>query len=85
MQIKSLWSFSDQILINQPLIIARMFIFQFTVVPQELDKNSRERDQRRGKKPHKEKHKEKHKKKKKKKYQSDSDSSDSGSDVEFLS
>jgi len=51
----------------------------------ELDKNSRERDQRRGKKPHKEKHKEKHKKKKKKKYQSDSDSSDSGSDVEFLS
>ena len=52
---------------------------------QELDKNSRERDQRRGKKPHKEKHKEKHKKKKKKKYQSDSDSSDSGSDVEFLS
>merc|ERR1712156_1020227 len=47
----------------------------------ELDKNSRERDQRRGKKPHKEKHK----KKKKKKYQSDSDSSDSGSDVEFLS
>merc|ERR1712241_354668 len=51
----------------------------------ELDKNSRERDQRRGKKPHKEKHKEKHRKKKKKKYQSDSDSSDSGSDVEFLS
>merc|ERR1712083_1196399 len=46
----------------------------------ELDKNSRERDQRRGKKSHKEKHREKHKKKKKKKYQSDSgDSSDSGS------
>merc|ERR1712051_710161 len=52
----------------------------------ELDKNSRERDQRRGKKSHKEKHREKHKKKKKKKYQSDSgDSSDSGSDIEFLS
>ena len=70
---------------HYPLLIARLFIFQFTVVPQELDKNSRERDQRRGKKPHKEKHKEKHKKKKKKKYQSDSDSSDNGSDVEFLS
>ena len=53
---------------------------------QELDKNSRERDQRRGKKSHKEKHREKHKKKKKKKFQSDSgDSSDSGSDIEFLS
>jgi hypothetical protein len=51
----------------------------------ELDKNSRERDQRRGKKSHKEKHKEKHKKKKKKRYQSDSDSSDSGSDIECLS
>ena len=53
---------------------------------QELDKNSRERDQRRGKKPHKEKHKEKHKKKKKKRYQSDSDSSESDpSDIECLS
>merc|ERR1712130_612124 len=51
----------------------------------ELDKNSRERDQRRGKKSHKEKHKEKHKKKKKKRYQSDSDSSESGSDIECLS
>merc|ERR1712233_112418 len=47
----------------------------------ELDKNSRERDQRRGKKSHKEKHKEK----KKKRYQSDSDSSESGSDIECLS
>ena len=86
---ESLWSFSDQILIILTLInhcLLRACLYSNSLfVPQELDKNSRERDQRRGKKPHKEKHKEKHKKKKKKKYQSDSDSSDSGSDVEFLS
>lgn len=52
----------------------------------ELDKSSKERDQRRNKKHHKEKHKEKHKKKKKKKrYQSDSGDSDSESDVECMS
>ena len=83
MQIRS--SLSSFLTLIKPWLIKRLFIFQFTVCAQELDKNSRERDQRRGKKPHKEKHKEKHKKKKKKKYQSDSDSSDSGSDVEFLS
>ena len=56
---------------------------------QEMDKNSRERDVRRGKnKDHKshKPHKEKHKKKKKKRYQSDSESSGSeASDIECLS
>ena len=67
------------------LLFFYFIFFKHFLTPnfQEMDKNSRERDQRRGRKPHKP-HKEK-KKKKKKRYQSDSDSSDSVSDIECLS